>query len=127
MDDLVTWLLEQIAKDERAADEMRSNADSMSDCGEAHDESIELLGGWTFDADRLLADCDAKRKLLALHEHKPGAARNPYSEESATFGCVSCHFDHDYEENYNAGWCEHVRIIALAFAHRDGYREEWRP
>jgi Family of unknown function (DUF6221) len=137
VDDLSTWLLEQVAADERAAAEMRYNVGFMSDCGEPHDESIEALKGeWTFDADRLLAECEAKRRIVELHksvETFAGMSVSDYWPNHATgktvFVCEVC-ANHDREtgwDDFDGYPCATLKLLALPYVDRPGYREEWKP
>lgn len=56
---------------------------------------------------RVLREIDAKRQLLALH-----------TEGSSDLFCAHC--EHEPP-------CPTLRLLALPYADRPGYREEWRP
>lgn len=64
-----------------------------------------------------IARCDAELAILNLH------VKGEYGE------CVICDFG--AQSCGCVGWddwpCDTVRTVALAYAHRDGYRAEWRP
>lgn len=71
------------------------------------------------DPARVLREVDAKRQLLALHavdyrerpERVLGEVDDPFCAE-----CVG--------ERYP---CATIRLLALPYVDRPGYREEWRP
>jgi uncharacterized protein DUF6221 len=69
------------------------------------------------DPAAVLADVEAKRRLLALHSPTPGP--NP--------SCNTC-FDGWAAVLEAANWpCASVRLLALPFASHPDYREEWKP
>lgn len=148
MDDLVTWLRGQLDEDERVAREAGPGpwmAITTRDFTGGPDSALDLggptgrvvLAGW-FDDDpirppesehiarwdpaRVLAEVDAKRRILdeiLAYE----------SKIDGEWGC--CHS----AEGIAAGQCPDirpddihaVRLLALPYADRPGYREEWRP
>lgn len=98
MDDLVTWLREQIAEDRAAVEVGRS----------PHAHGCDHVECCCDQGATVLAQCDAHEALLALHVINQGA-------------CDVCgEWDYDWP-------CKTLRILALAYQHRPGYREEWRP
>lgn len=123
--DLAAWLLEQIAEDEwqaRAATPgpwkfvhgylgiPRSPAITLK--ADLDPATITYLTALA--PERVLAECDAKRRIVELHtgEHECSV------------------YDHDGEIDhcqYVLGDCSTLRLLALPYADRDGYREEWRP
>ena len=135
-DSLRTWLLEQIAEDERRASEpddkqWRFEEPTLSDGHRDTDaalrigtrivhcddhgqlEAAEAEHAAAWDPARVLAECDAKRRIVELHtgEHECSV------------------YDHDGEIDhcqYVLGDCSTLRLLALPYADRDGYREEWR-
>lgn len=96
IDALKAWLYEQIADDERDARDWASWAD--------HESGTALGFDLSNLADRMLADCDMKRALIA--------------ETISPFLGL----------NHVAGWNAWValRILARPYAERAGYRDEWR-
>jgi hypothetical protein len=76
-----------------------SHAQSMADA-----EHIAL-----HDPARVLAEVDAKRRILALHDEQHDCDGDPRS----------------YADPYEG--CRTLRLLALPYADRPGYREEWRP
>jgi hypothetical protein len=84
--------------------------------------------------DRVLAECEAKRQIVALH-HSTAVA------DHYTFGCCCGFKDHrlslcegcenvTYDEGELArpyGPCPDLRILASVYADHPDYRREWRP
>ena len=64
------------------------------------------------DPARVLREIDAKRRLLAVHR--------PYVAEPDQ-ACLGCAGGIEFER------CPVVRLLALPYADRPGYREDWRP
>lgn len=79
---------------------------------EAEVRNVEHIAHW--DPARVLAEVDAKRRILDLHS--PGRS---YREDGKPV-CASCRKSRIYP-------CQVVRLLALPMAGREGYREEWRP
>jgi len=102
---LSAWLLEQIAEDEKYA----------------RGEALESPPwAWALHA---LTWCEAKRRLVGLHTDEE-------EHDCPTEDGGSVYF------NYLKGWaeeadnpqvCPTLRLIALPYADRPGYREEWKP
>ena len=124
MSDLATWLLEQIAKDERQVDELRE-----SDYGDRtliqedwggdgiYAPDLNDFGGLWITPARVLAECAAKRRIIDEH-HKVEEYADPITFCSACGGHPS----------HGSDWpCYTLRLLALPYADRPGYREEWRP
>lgn len=138
MDDLVTWLRAQLDKDERVArgDAVRAtspspwrreyyaafmhavaDADGRELFGKGHlaeTQDVQHIVRW--DPARVVAEVDAKRRILRLYEnalnaHRAGSIsqRNRTQDEAAVDVLG-----------------ETVRLLALPYADRHGWREEWR-
>lgn len=88
-----------------------------------------LLAEW--DPDRLLLECDTKRRIIEMH--KPTEAFPPGEEltyPNAANLCQHCGPGDNWEaeqEPYGHYPCDHLRLMALPYRERDGYREEWKP
>lgn len=102
MDDLVPWLLKQLAMDEQTA--------------QAMPHAIEHLES-RWSPTRLVARCEAARKVVTLYSNARQAVhrgsvspRNEVQDEAA-------------EDVLGAA----VRALAEPYADKPGYREEWRP
>lgn len=118
MDELVAWLRVQLDNDERVARALQARGyggiypDGHSPEGDAFLER--------FDEARVLAEVDAKRRLLAPHAtgdfpHDPDDGPGDYSWTERCDGCG--------QETP----CQTLRLLALPYADQPGYREEWRP
>lgn len=141
--DLAAWLLEQLAEDERRAHAMAAQyptpwdvsdrgwmAHVVADGPHFHEvtrvEQHQVAGSvsWladvvehvaTWNPDRVLAECDAKRRIIFEHRELIAGklGQKPVSI------CHACK-----ERRYP---CTTLRLLALPYADRPGYREEWRP
>ncbi|WP_202946318.1 DUF6221 family protein [Pseudonocardia dioxanivorans] len=125
---LVEWLSARLDEDER---DDREAIDRFVSLYGADGLVIEIVGaprGVLARAKRGLAEVEAKRRIIALHEHQDATApsrdvrkRQPQQD----FGCITCA---DWDGMTAAeGWCDTVRLLALPYADRPGYRDEWRP
>lgn len=120
-DDLAAWLREQIAEDRRAASEAEADRDDDWWWGPDSESASERhIARW--DPDRVLAECDAKERILAAHRVEQFSPRPGVPH---TVGCFSCHIAD--ATLYAGGYCDTLRALALPYADRPGYREEWRP
>jgi hypothetical protein len=87
--------------------------------------------GWT--QERVLRDIDAKRKLLDLHGlvHRDISWLENGEEETAEIpvcgNCVPRHAAYHHRRDVPAGPCATLRLLALPYADRPGYRDDWRP
>lgn len=79
------------------------------------------------DPARVLAEVEAKRKIVSLHRHVAASPTVRMYEEKGErpFGCVIC-ADHD-GVIWPAGWCDTLSLLALPHAEHDDYRAEWLP
>jgi peptide methionine sulfoxide reductase MsrB len=108
--DLAEWLLARIAEDERVVRYASANP---------HWPSLHLDGNGycVMDRRRVLAECDAKREIVTRYEFSCGQ-----SDSHRALGAG----DEGWEKIAGAlELC--VRSLALPYADREGYREEWRP
>lgn len=103
--DLVEWLRAQLDDDESRSDLVGQ---------------IMLLRWATKPyADRLMREVEAKRLLLDLH--RP-VADSSWPEPGHCLECCSLE-----SQDYRTYPCPTVRLLALPYSDRPGYREEWRP
>lgn len=146
MDDLAQWLGEQLDEDaritRRAGDSFRqigetgvivaTEGDRAEECASANWAGIaEHIVEW--DPARVLREIDAKRRIVAAYI-PPGTSPHPgqpcinyegqdpadYDESDACSRHVEASkttLHHDYV----------LRLLALAYEDRAGYREGWRP
>lgn len=78
------------------------------------------------DPARVLREIEAKRRLLDLHEPAMNPGRDSDDDDPSTWlpVCSTC----QVEIARPGDWpCEHLRLLALPYADRPGFREEWRP
>lgn len=110
MDDLVTWLRAQLDDDERkvAAMEREEKRVQTAPIFQGHPPNW-LAGVDIFvSSKRWRAETDAKRRILDLHS----GGTDPCDAHDAAFRTIPC---------------DTQRLLALPYAGREGYREEWRP
>lgn len=147
MDDLAEWLRAQLDEDERIArvashvlrdgahwslDEWHGREQPHSLIAQGTAEQPVALGHFTadpvpteqalhiaaWDPARVLAEIDVKKRL-ARRVHK--RRRAPDWDEPGVIGfeCMQC---------CDGPWpCQTLRLIALPYAGREGYRPEWAP
>ncbi|MEW2108684.1 DUF6221 family protein [Streptomyces albidoflavus] len=75
------------------------------------------------DPARVLAEVEAKRRIMGLHPVIGG-----WEDEGGHdlgLGCECCGHSEEYSDR--GGWCETLRLLAAAYADHPDYREEWRP
>lgn len=114
MSDLSDFLLAQIAEDE--AECRREIADGYG--GDQHES------GWS--SNRVLAECDAKRRIVAAHPM--GEGQDGGWEIHRVVGCLTCiTCGVDGADIVDAGPCPTLRALALPYASHPDYRDEWRP
>jgi hypothetical protein len=132
--DLAAWLLEQITEDERGAT-ASAEAENATSWGTRHDSNY--IEDWTlvtgieeplseatarhvanWDPSRVLAECDAKQRIIELHTG--GHECSVYDHNGEIDSCRYVHGDLGED-------CSTVRALALPYADRLGYREEWKP
>lgn len=130
--DLVAWLLEQIAEDERVIRRNLGHA-GLGDGGSFPDyrtwdgEDIEAADEYLerFRPPRLLAECEAKRHRVDRHrvvESGIGLQGKPC--------CKTCVVWASFPQVEAAAVpypCPTLRLEAASYADRPGCREEWRP
>lgn len=112
MDDLVEWLRLQLDEDEQLA---RAAAGPSPGGGEWMMSDTGRHPGYTpeqaehialHDPARVLREVEAKRRLIGAH---PELDR-----------CTACAAG-------ESGRCPNLRLLALPYSDRPGYREEWKP
>jgi hypothetical protein len=127
-DDLVQWLGAQLDEDEATARNVESSWRQIGETGVIVASDGQYAeecanGNWAgiaehivrHDPARVLREIDAKRQLLALHTELED------SQEMQTY-CSTC----DTTGKYPEYPCTTLRLLALPYADRAGYREDWR-
>jgi hypothetical protein len=102
VNDLTSFLLARIAEDEQNWRRLARD-----------DEFREVvLLGCVIQADRVLAKCEAKRRIVALHwDTDPSCARCANPDDEMT----------------NEPWpCATLRLLALPYADHSDFQPEWR-
>lgn len=111
---LSEFLLARIAEDEVVA---RATASGWT--GPEAMGAIE--GGFTVFVDpaRVLAECEAKRRIADLHKNE--GVHSP--------SCLTCagEVDPDGHTEWMHWPCDTILLLALPYAGHPDYREEWRP
>lgn len=145
MDDLVQWLHAQLDDDERTAQAAAAGPWSTRWTGQEHELVAPAraypIAEWTYaiatqepeasaqraecdtanadhiarhDPERVLCEIKAKRQLLAEHAPRDGRCR------------VCAAHAYDSWTRFRAP-CPTLRLLALPYADRPGYRDDWRP
>lgn len=141
-EDLAVWLLEQIAEDEASAraatagpwtvDNPRYVESIRADDGttvigggrwggeaSVFDQDADALHITRWDPTRVLAECDAKREIIKLSAYHLEAWRHQEANpERVQFIDVEARGRHSDRT---------LKLMALPYVDREGYREEWRP
>jgi hypothetical protein len=89
-----------------------------------HDpEQAAHIAAW--DPARVLAECAAKRQIIAAHPHDEVSAygRSLAGSGGHPIGCNTCHNDDGVLAG--GGWCPTLLALAQPYAGRDGWRDEW--
>lgn len=114
MDDLVRWLRAQLDEDERIAWDAcgPGNRWEVADSGASvSQEDRDAAHIARHDPARVLREIDAKRRLLARYEELLTA-----SKKEGLIGDVT----EEYQDFL-------LRLLALPYADRPGFREGWAP
>jgi hypothetical protein len=109
MDDLVTWLRDQLDVDERAAL-------AWMPLGNPTDAERDHIA--RHDPTHVLAEVDAKRRILAEVEQMQAL------EDQVDGEWGSGSWSYDATDRPSA---QILRALALPYADRPGYRDGWRP
>lgn len=117
MDDLVQWLGKQLDDERNAAeDALKKVTTTRRWIGGQWVEDTVQPPEWRRSAwspARVLREIDAKRQVLALHHR------------AQPKWCAACDIPAGFPGPPDG--CATLRLLALPYADRPGYREEWRP
>jgi hypothetical protein len=125
--DLTEWLLAQISQDSAHAFFAQQDEQLLGPLrpeGVSEDDHrVTFAPNWS--PARVLLECDAKRQLVELH--RLGGSYTPGDDPAAGFNyCATCGSGEPYE--YPTEWpCPTLRLLALPYAGRPGFRPEWQP
>jgi len=92
----------------------------------------QVSGGWGSSfapgaptPQQVLAECEAKRRIVALHQHFPQWLGKTISGDTE-FGCDICsRVDDDPGWTHTGGWCETLRAVALPYKDHPGFDQTW--
>jgi len=118
---LTEFLLARIAEDEAVGQAAVSDWYSQEKPLQYAETGYNTTPDLTIDPRRVLAECEAKRRIVEVHAeiHENGI------EES--LACAACSPD-DGAGGRVWDWpCDTVRLLSLPYADHPDYREEWRP
>jgi hypothetical protein len=111
---LTEWPLRQVADDEEVANEAGHRDGDMGLWVVDDDYRHDIVGATDT---RVLAECEAKRRIVAL--------------AIADFAEADAKHPEQIERSFNAGaahaWHNALRLLALPYADRPGYLAEWAP
>lgn len=110
--DLITWLRAQLDEDERLAHWANADSDAWWFNTPDEESGAEHLIA-EFKPARVLREVEAKRRILG--DDLDGAALYAMHERGA------------WPEEVSRWADEVLRLLALPYADRDGYRPEWAP
>jgi hypothetical protein len=133
VNDLVTWLREQIADVSARAQAALERGTSIYDSGWLRDKGIDIANAVHIAGQHprtVLAQCEAHTAILAVHNTPlvlhPDDPPSLWKYEERC--CLGCGFDSREERvTPEINDCPTLRATGLAYQHRPGYREEWRP
>ena len=87
------------------------------------DETAAHIARW--DPARVLAECEAKRRIVELHEDGGNYSIGGYGGPVVTYiACSMCGTAGEYDEPWPCGT---LRLLALPYVNHPDYQEEWRP
>lgn len=149
-DDLAVWLLACIAEDEQIATNdgrVKPAEWTALATGPESDWSapweVLRVGGVAFravdhearhaanwDPKRVLAECDTKRRIIEMHKPESWMSWDDDAEvETEMQYCLKCAIGAScsccLEEEDKVWPCDTLKLLALPYADRPGYREEW--
>jgi hypothetical protein len=152
VDDLVTWLVALVAEDERLAREAIQETTGRwtvrstdwgggrlyveDDCGAMilharypNDPQYPHIARW--DPARVAIECESKRQMIQLHCRiwlEPGAEEfnDAHLTREPMPVCAECRPEGMFRRA--TSWpCRTLKALALPYADRPGYREQWKP
>ena len=110
---LTDFILARIAEDEAVA----SRAGSFAPWSEPF--QTDNYGHLTVQPDRVLAECEAKRRIVEWHKPLPGLG-------GYAANCAGC-WEDGGEDGAPLYPCRNIRWLAAVYADHEDYDESWRP
>ncbi len=127
MSDLVTWLRARLDEDEAVAREVVDLMPATWQIGSADARVAHAVTALAvkFNHGRVLAEVEAKRRILELHAPCVDGRDRAVCEYCSSL----CHsrtglMCDDPDAPYP---CDTLRLLAIAYADQPRYQEEWRP
>lgn len=127
MNDLTEFLLARVAEDEavaRGALDVR-NPGYEWEATQVHDRDYGAIDEVSLHPARVLAECEAKRRIV--EEHPP---TDPIDRDGTCYcqRCLGQGTDVGYPDEWVQAWhpCPTLRLLAAIYADHPDYREEWR-
>jgi hypothetical protein len=116
---LTEFLLARIAEDEAAATSASHHSHLV------HDYERDNHGFLWVRTTRVLAECEAKRRIV--EEHRPGGHLGDAPDECST--CAEGATEHYGDPVwYGQDWpCTTLSLLALPYSDHPDYRSEWKP
>lgn len=121
MTDLAVFLLARIADDESLARQAGDHAldDLAGATAAARINRMQFAHFHHWSPSRVLAECEAKRRIIDKHRHMDDVVEVEYESE---------HMEDGWQSEAKADALEYaMRCLALPYADHADYREEWRP
>lgn len=150
-DELTGWLRAQCDEDERVARMLLAEAQNVELTLKEPKNLGKYMPGWTLwpDVQRMawdrLAQVAATRRIIAEHEPTLDTVEWPHDQDGKgnAFVCRRCQnaehtawnppigeagiLPEGFVTSYVLAPCRTLRLLALPFAVRDGYKPEWSP
>lgn len=131
MDDLVAFLRARLDEDEAAARAASAGpwvqqVGYISGGPDGRVHVAQQAQAWNadhiarHDPARVLAEIDAKRRIVDLH-----APARPRALPHREPGCLTCTTAQVWDTAAGEATCETLRLLALPYAGHPGYRETW--
>ena len=75
---------------------------------------------------RVLAECEAKRRIVELHNLEPRTLYHDLEDDEQTTGCAYCMgWGDSRSSDDNEPACPTLRFVALPYADHPDYQPEW--
>lgn len=117
VDNLARWLGDQLDADKRIVREAATSPEMATGIPRSYVAApMALLITEFANPTRVLREIDTKRQIVRCHYRRPAPKWNGDGIEG--FECATC--DQQFP-------CKTLRLLAVPYAARPGYKESWRP